>query len=41
MIAHEPFPDTMGEGQLDNALKFSIAKKRFEENQHESIWKRK
>ncbi len=41
MIAHEPFPESVGEGQLEAALKFSIAKKRFDQNLHESIWCRK
>ena len=40
MIAHDHFPDSVGEGRLDAALSFSIDNKRFEENVHESVWKR-
>lgn len=41
MVSHEIFPDSIGEGRLDAALRFSVVNKRFEENIHESVWKRK
>ena len=41
MIAPEPFPDNIGEGQLQAALDYCSCKKRFDENQQKSCWKRK
>jgi len=38
MISQKPFPPSVGEGALDEALEMSICKKRLIQNRHESIW---
>jgi len=38
MMSQNPFPASLGDGSLDEALKMSFAKKRFSMNCHKSTW---
>ena len=37
-MSQKPFPASLGKGSLDEALKLSVAKKRFSLNCHTSTW---
>ena len=41
MVSQVAFPESAGEGGLQEALKVSVTKKRLTQNKSESIWHRK